>query len=214
MFKSLKIYVGSTLGFERLNSTLSEFGYKRCEAVLQEGDFCRRGSIIDVFAFTFELPIRIEFMEDTVLSIKTFDPASGKGLWEHQMVIILPYRKTLPSAARTAQFSEQFPIENFVDIQPGDYVVHNDYGVGRYRGIEKIRRQDKFRDHLVIEYDAGEKLFVPVESMHLVQKYIAFHVRRPNLTASIAGNGRGPNNGRARGLRNLPGTFYPCRPCE
>jgi len=95
-----------------------------------------------LFAFTFELPIRIEFMEDTVLSIKTFDPASGKGLWEHQMVIILPYRKTLPSAARTAQFSEQFPIENFVDIQPGDYVVHNDYGVGRYRGIEKIRRQD------------------------------------------------------------------------
>ncbi|HOU36388.1 MAG TPA: transcription-repair coupling factor [Candidatus Omnitrophota bacterium] len=178
MFRSLKIYRGANLDFDRLNATLAEFGYKRQDAVLHEGDFCRRGSILDVFAFTFELPVRVEFSDDTVASIRTFDPVKGTGLWDHQMVIILPYRKT--SAARPG-FSEQFPLDNFVDIQPGDYVVHNDHGVGRYRGIEKLRRQDKPRDHLVIEYEAGEKLFVPVESMHLVQKYIAFHVRRPKL---------------------------------
>lgn len=179
MFRSLKLYVGAELDFDRLNGALAEFGYKRRDAVLHEGDFARRGNILDVFAFTFELPIRIEFSENAIGSIRTFDPAKGTGLWEHRMVIILPYKKT--ASARPGGFSEQFPLENFVDIHLGDYVVHNDHGVGRFKGIEKIRKQDRLRDHLVIEYEGGEKLFVPVESMHLVQKYIAFHVRRPRL---------------------------------
>jgi transcription-repair coupling factor (superfamily II helicase) len=179
MFKSLKLYINATLEFDRLNSTLIEFGYKRQDAVLREGDFARRGNLLDIFAYTFELPIRVEFADDTITSIRTFDPGKGTNLWEHRMVIILPVKK--PSVSKQAHFSEQFPLENFVDIQIGDYVVHNEHGVGRFKGIEKIRKQDKLKDHLVIEYDAHEKLFVPVESMHLVQKYIAFQVRRPKL---------------------------------
>jgi transcription-repair coupling factor (superfamily II helicase) len=179
MFKSLKLYINATLEFDRLNSTLIEFGYKRQDAVLREGDFARRGNLLDIFAYTFELPIRVEFTDDTITSIRTFDPGKGTNLWEHRMVIILPVKK--PSSAKHVQFSEQFPLENFVDIQIGDYVVHNEHGVGRFKGIEKIKKQDKLRDHLVIEYENHEKLFVPIESMHLVQKYIAFQVRRPKL---------------------------------
>ena len=181
MFKSLKLYIGATLEFDRLNCTLVDFGYKRQEAVLHEGDFSRRGNLADVFAFTFELPIRVEFFEDTITSIRTFDPVKGTGLWEHQMVIILPFKKI--SGAKSAAFCEQFPLENFVDIQIGDYVVHNEHGVGRFKGIEKIKNHEKPQDHLVIEYENHEKLFVPVDSMHLVQKYIAFHVRRPQTSS-------------------------------
>ncbi|MCU0651157.1 MAG: hypothetical protein MUC52_02875 [Candidatus Omnitrophica bacterium] len=179
MFRSIKLYIGAAPEFERLHADLAEFGYKRQEAVLHEGDFCRRGNLLDIFAFTFELPIRIEFSDDIITSIKTFDPVKGTGLWEHRIVIILPLKKTAPSIR--APFSENVPLENFVDINIGDYVVHNEHGVGRFKGIEKIRKADKLKDHLVVEYDRGEKLFVPVESMHLVQKYIAFHVRRPKL---------------------------------
>jgi len=179
MFKSLKLYVGASLDAQNLNLALVDFGYKRQEAVLREGDFSRRGGILDIFAFTFELPIRVEFLEDTIVSIRTLDPVKGTSLWEHRIVIVLPFKKAQP--AKAAQFSEQFPIENFVDIKPGDYVVHNEHGVGRFRGIERIKKNDKLKDHLVLEYDGGEKLFVPAESMHLVQKYIAFHVGRPKL---------------------------------
>jgi transcription-repair coupling factor (superfamily II helicase) len=59
--------------------------------------------------------------------------------------------------------------------------VHNQHGIGRFLGLEKIRHQEKVKDHLVIEYDRQEKLYVPVESMHLVQKYIAFHAKKPKL---------------------------------
>jgi transcription-repair coupling factor (superfamily II helicase) len=78
-------------------------------------------------------------------------------------------------------FSEEFPLKNFVDLNVGDFVVHNQHGVGKFLGIQKAKFQDQLKDHLVIEYDRNEKLYVPVEAMHLVQKYIAFHARRPKL---------------------------------
>ena len=179
MFKSLKLYIGLEVDLEHLFATLVEFGYKRQEAVSEEGEFSRRGGIIDIFPVSFELPIRIELENNTILSIKTFNFSSAEILWEHKMVIILALRK--PYASHATSFSEEFPLSHFVDINTGDYVVHNQYGIGRFLGFQKIKVQDKLRDHLVIEYDRQEKLYVPTESMHLVQKYIAFQVRKPKL---------------------------------
>ncbi|HOW42631.1 MAG TPA: transcription-repair coupling factor [Candidatus Omnitrophota bacterium] len=178
MFKASKIYVGQTIPPDTIASTLVEFAYKRQDNAQAEGDFTRRGNLLDVFPSTFELPIRIEFDGDTIVSIKTYDPVRGASLWDHRMLIILPIKKV--SSAK-ASFGEQFPLDNFVDIALGDYVVHNQYGIGRFKGIEKIKKGDKSKDFLVLEYDRQEKLYVPVDKMHLVQKYIAFHMRRPKL---------------------------------
>lgn len=167
------------MDLEQVSSTLVDFGYKRQGAVSEEGDFARRGSIIDIFPFTFELPIRIELDIDKIVAIKTFAPSSGEPLWEHQMAIILSVKKPYPF--RTITFREEFPVESFLDLNIGDYVVHNQYGIGRFLGLDKIKLRDTYRDHLVIEYDRQEKLYVPCEQMHLVQKYIAFQVRKPKL---------------------------------
>lgn len=179
MFKSLKLYIGLTKDFESINSGLVDFGYTRHDKVSEEGDFARRGAILDIFPFAFELPIRIEFDHDSLVSIKTFNPLSGEALWEHRIVIILPIKKAV--ASKTVAFSEDFPLSNFVDLNIGDFVVHNQHGIGRFLGIDKIKFQDKFKDHLIIEYENQEKLFVPIDQMNLIQKYIAFHVRRPKL---------------------------------
>lgn len=179
MFKSLKLYVGANINLEGLLASLVEFGYKRQESVSEEGDFSRRGGIIDIFPFTFELPIRTEFDQDKIISIKTFNALTGVSLWAHSMVIILPVKKT--HAHKTLTFTEDFPLENFIDLKGGDYVVHTQHGIGRYLSLQKIKVGDKPRDHLVIEYDRQEKLYVPVENMHLIQKYIAFQARKPKL---------------------------------
>ncbi len=179
MFKSLKLYVGGVVNLEQTLTCLVDFGYKRQEAVSEEGEFSRRGGIIDIFPFTFELPIRIELDIDKIAAMKTFNPSTGEPLWEHQMVIILPVKKI--HTFKTATFTETFPLKNFLDINIGDYVVHNQYGIGRFLGLTKIKVKDKPKDHLVIVYDRGEKLYVPVEEMHLVQKYIAFQVRKPKV---------------------------------
>jgi transcription-repair coupling factor (superfamily II helicase) len=197
MFKSLKVYTGLQVDLERFLSSLVEFGYSRQEKVSEEGDFARRGGIIDIFPNSFELPVRAELENDLVSSIKTFNPSSGETLWEHKIVIVLPIKET--HRPKAVSFSEEFPLSNFVDLNIGDYVVHNLYGIGRFLGLEKLKVRDKprpscheetlhskeerakYKDHLIIEYDRQEKLYVPVESMHLVQKYIAFHIRRPKL---------------------------------
>jgi transcription-repair coupling factor (superfamily II helicase) len=179
MFKSLKLYSGLEVELGQLSRELVDFGYKRQDAVLAEGDFSLRGGLIDIFPNSFELPIRIELNDNLISSIRTFNPSTGEPLWAHRMVIILPIRKS--GSLKTTPITEDFPLSNFLDLNIGDYVVHNQHGVGKFLGLDKIKVQDKYKDHLVIEYDRQEKLYVPVESMHLVQKYIAFHTRRPKL---------------------------------
>ena len=53
----------------------------------------------------------------------------------------------------------------------GDFIVHEDYGVGVFRGLEKIRVKKHERECLVLEYQDGDKLYVPLDRMDRVQKY-------------------------------------------
>lgn len=178
MFKSLKLSIGENIQLSSLLEEFVKFGYTRQEAVSEEGEFARRGSIIDIFPYTFELPVRIEIDCDTISHIKTFNPENGMPLDSHRIAIILSFKKT---QVFKPVISEDVPIENFLDLKPGDFVVHNQHGIGKFLGIEKIEAAQLPKSHLVIEYDNQEKLFVPVESMHLVQKYIAFQRRKPRL---------------------------------
>jgi transcription-repair coupling factor (superfamily II helicase) len=178
IFKSLKLYLNQELPLEDFSASLIDFGYQRQEQVSGEGDFSRRGSVFDIFPVSFELPIRIELDNEKIISIKTFNPENGQALWQHHIVIFLPHK---PSSTKTSLFSEEFPLKNFLDLQAGDFVVHNQHGIGRFGGIQKIKSKGAVKDHLVIEYDRNEKLYVPIDSMHLVQKYIAFHTRKPKL---------------------------------
>ena len=178
MFKSLKLYLEQSINLEELAKSLVDFDYKRQDQVSCEGDFSFRGGIVDIFPASFELPIRIELDNEKIIFIKTFNPESGEPLWQHRIVIILPHKS---SGSKTSVFSEEFPLKNFVDLNVGDFVVHNQHGIGKFLGMQKVQAGGVSKDHLVIEYDRVEKLFVPVDSMHLVQKYIAFHTRKPRL---------------------------------
>ena len=60
MFKSLKLYTGGSVDLEETLAALVDFGYRRQQACAEVGDFSRRGDIIDIFPFTFELPGRID----------------------------------------------------------------------------------------------------------------------------------------------------------
>ena len=179
MFTSLKLYIGEEFDLEQTLSTLTNLGYKRQEKVGEVGDFARRGNLLDLYPFTFELPIRLELDLSTIHSIKSFNPTTGVPLMEHTMVIILPIKKS--HGFKTLEFKEDFPITNIIDLNIGDYVVHTQHGIGRFLGIDKLKRKEEARDHLVIEYDRQEKLFVPIEHINLVQKYIGFQSRKPKL---------------------------------
>lgn len=172
MFKSLKFFEGQIFDLKDFFRRLVDFGYVRQEKVLEEGDFSSRGGIVDVFPATFDYPLRIEWDNNKIHSIKSYALATGAPFWDHKIVILLP-KKTLRRQP-TFDIADEFPVNAFVDIKKGDYVVHQQHGIGIFLGFEEIRLRDELRPHMVIKYAGQDRLFVPLEQMHLVQKYISF----------------------------------------
>ncbi len=77
--------------------------------------------------------------------------------------------------------SKSSKIDAFTDLKPGDYVVHEHHGVGIYTQIEKIDIKGIQKDYLAIHYRGGDKLYVPVDQMDLVQKYIGSDAVKPKI---------------------------------
>ncbi|MGD2170817.1 MAG: transcription-repair coupling factor [Gammaproteobacteria bacterium] len=62
-------------------------------------------------------------------------------------------------------------IQSLADLEPGAPVVHEDHGVGRYRGLKTLTVADVATEFLCIEYANQDKLYVPVSSLHLISRY-------------------------------------------
>ncbi|MCL2196681.1 MAG: transcription-repair coupling factor [Treponema sp.] len=87
-------------------------------------------------------------------------------------------RKRAPHSLKTARSR---PIDTFVEITPGDYIVHVNHGIGLFKGIERLNALDNERDYIKIEYAGEETVFVPVEQLNLVQRYIGNEGQPPRL---------------------------------
>ena len=74
-------------------------------------------------------------------------------------------------------------IDTFVDLNVGDYAVHVNYGIGKYLGLTRKYSNGKEKDYLTLEYAEGDKLYIPVEQMNFVQKYISGGGHNPKLTS-------------------------------
>jgi transcription-repair coupling factor (superfamily II helicase) len=73
---------------------------------------------------------------------------------------------------RRRQFRGGAALESFAALKPGDYVVHMDHGIGRFRGMEQVRVGEAVLETLVIEYAGGEILRVPVHRVDLVERWV------------------------------------------
>ncbi|MDR2542611.1 MAG: transcription-repair coupling factor [Treponema sp.] len=87
-------------------------------------------------------------------------------------------RKRMPRSLKTVRSS---PIDTFVEINPGDYIVHVNHGIGLFKGIERLKALEHERDYIKIEYAQEETVFVPVEQLNLVQRYIGSEGQPPRL---------------------------------
>ncbi len=72
-------------------------------------------------------------------------------------------------------------IQSFSELSVGDYVVHEDHGLGIYRGIEKMEREKTVKDYLKIEYADGGNLYLPATRLDIIQKYAGGDARTPKL---------------------------------
>jgi transcription-repair coupling factor (superfamily II helicase) len=73
---------------------------------------------------------------------------------------------------RRVKIKEGIAISSYTNLAIGDYVVHVDYGIGKYKGLEEITIDNRRRDCLLIMYEKNDRLFVPIEEFNRVQKYV------------------------------------------
>ncbi len=72
-------------------------------------------------------------------------------------------------------------IQSFSDLNIGDYVVHENHGLGVYRGIEKIEVDKVAKDYIKIEYAAGGNLYILATQLDMIQKYAGADAKKPKL---------------------------------
>jgi transcription-repair coupling factor (superfamily II helicase) len=156
------VLLGSTVGMaERLRDILHEYG----------------------------VPFRSEFGEQP---LKAVDDAQvpivgiGKistglrlpeaGLEVYAETDIFDESEHLPQQHRRRQKISSF-LSDLQDLKPGDYVVHIDHGIGTYHGLTLVH--DK--ECMVLLYQGGDRLFVPLERLDLIQKYSSTEGAKPQL---------------------------------
>jgi transcription-repair coupling factor (superfamily II helicase) len=79
-----------------------------------------------------------------------------------------PSRASRGSRTRAADLTKEFTL----DFAPDELVVHVDHGIARFKGMRLIESEGAQREYLELEYAEGDKLFVPVENLDRVQKYL------------------------------------------
>lgn len=62
-------------------------------------------------------------------------------------------------------------IKDITKLNIGDYVVHGSHGIGKYEGLHTIIKNGIKKDYLTVEYQGGDKLYIPVEKLDLITKY-------------------------------------------
>ena len=79
-------------------------------------------------------------------------------------------------------FKEGSVIGSYEELSPGDYVVHENYGIGKYVGITTIDINGIHQDYMEVHYANNEKLFVPLYQFNLIRKYVGREGKCPTLS--------------------------------
>ena len=80
-----------------------------------------------------------------------------------------------------SSYQNTVSIESKEDLEIGDYIVHYDHGIGKYKGIKTVQVHDVRNDYIWIEY-ANMEIYIPVENITLLDKYQGSEGSIPKLT--------------------------------
>jgi transcription-repair coupling factor (superfamily II helicase) len=112
-------------------------------------------------------------------------------VWESARLVVITdteifsrSRQFRPRRTRIEQARKSsVAIADFTELEEGDFVVHVQHGIGRYRGLKTIEVARVKQEVLAIEYADEARLYVPIDQAHLVAKYVGAGKRLPELSA-------------------------------
>lgn len=144
---------------EKVQSILQDYGM---EVAIQE---------------SFTLPVK-----QPIITIGNL--ANGVELPMYKLAIVTEgelFKKKPTRVRRNQNISNAERIKNYQELVVGDYVVHRNHGIGKYVGVETLKVNKLHKDYMVIHYSGDDKLFVPIDQIDLVQKYVGSEGKEPRL---------------------------------
>lgn len=91
------------------------------------------------------------------------------------------------SPKRKTKKRSGLPIHFFGDLKVGDFVVHDTHGIAIYQGLSHVEKNGSRRDYLKLSYAKGDELFLPMEALHQLQKYIGASEQKPPKLSRLGG---------------------------
>ena len=122
------------------------------------------------------LPKGVQILQGTL--------ANGFELIEDKLVVITEreiFHSTTKKRKRPTQISNAERIKSYTDLKPGDFVVHMNHGIGQYVGMETLKVDGVHQDYISILYQNNDKLFIPVNQLNLIQKYVSSEAKTPKV---------------------------------
>ncbi len=127
----------------------------------------------------------VESLKDTNINSGQVILTTGtlSGSFEYPLIkfVVISDRKLLGEKKKSKKPSKKRGIQEFTDLNTGDYVVHQVHGIGRYVGIEKLVVERITRDYLKIRYANDDMLYIPTTQLEVIQKYIGSEGKTPKL---------------------------------
>lgn len=184
MFKEASSYYGK---MEELSKDLNRYKYKgyKVAVVLSSHESAKKlHSILNDYECSTILSTDPSIrLESGQVAITYGDLKKGFEYYDNKILVLTENEVfgTIRKKVRKKSGAKGSKIEIFTDLKVGDYVVHEHHGIGQYVGIEEINVQNIKKDYLCIKYKGDDKLYVPVDQMSLIQKYIGADTDRPKL---------------------------------
>lgn len=123
-------------------------------------------------------------LRDYNVNIEVLDISSGFQIESISLLAVIDqeiFGRRKQRSIKSIEKVESSPLDSFVELKEGDYVVHVNYGIGQFVKIDRIKTSRTERDYIKIKYSNEEYLYVPIEQANLVQKFIGNDGRIPKL---------------------------------
>ena len=123
--KTQKISIGDKLSIEFINEILFEYEFERVDYVARPGEFSVRGGIIDVFSFSNQYPYRIEFYDEIIESLRTFNVESQLSIRNYNTIYVSPnIGKLFFNNYHSDSLIKSLPSDNICVIENLDALIH------------------------------------------------------------------------------------------
>jgi len=144
---AINIHVGDSFDLDQLQERLTDIGFTATDYVYEPGQYASRGSILDVFSFASEQPLRLDFFGDELESLRTFDVQTQLSDNKIEAATILP--------EMAAKDSERVPLFHFLQEDSVLVVKDLEYTLGR---IKNISEEDYSAQALMEQEEEPEKI--------------------------------------------------------